>query len=148
MTFSVTFRKVSSVNRKSYRTENNALRSIGKWLESNRDGGPISATLYSQGGAPRVFKSDQELAVTQPAITDFYASAKWLSLRYQALEKFGNRCACCGAQASDQISMHVDHIKPRSRYPELALEISNLQILCDACNLGKSNKFETRWSDN
>jgi len=43
------------------------------------------------------------------------------------------------------IVIHVDHIKPRSRYPELSLEIENLQVLCEDCNMGKSNVFETDW---
>jgi 5-methylcytosine-specific restriction endonuclease McrA len=41
--------------------------------------------------------------------------------------------------------MHVDHIKPRSKYPHLALRESNLQVLCEACNLGKGNWDETDW---
>ncbi|RYZ77711.1 MAG: hypothetical protein EOP05_00795 [Proteobacteria bacterium] len=39
-------------------------------------------------------------------------------------------------------AMHVDHIKPRSKYPHLELEFSNLQVLCRQCNFGKSNKYE------
>ena len=41
------------------------------------------------------------------------------------------------------IILHVDHIKPRSKYPELELDITNLQILCEDDNLGKSNRYET-----
>ncbi|MFC6439812.1 HNH endonuclease [Bowmanella sp. JS7-9] len=33
--------------------------------------------------------------------------------------------------------LHVDHVKPRAKFPELALDINNLQILCETCNLGK-----------
>ncbi|RYZ77144.1 MAG: HNH endonuclease [Proteobacteria bacterium] len=43
---------------------------------------------------------------------------------------------------SAQGSMHVDHIKPRSKYPHLELEFSNIQVLCPPCNFGKSNKYE------
>jgi 5-methylcytosine-specific restriction endonuclease McrA len=28
----------------------------------------------------------------------------------------------------------VDHIKPRSKYPALALVLSNLRVLCRRCN--------------
>lgn len=66
---------------------------------------------------------------------------KWLRLRYRAFRKYGNKCLVCGS--IDRL--HVDHIKPKSKYPELAFEISNLQILCSDCNLGKSNKFEDDW---
>ena len=34
----------------------------------------------------------------------------------------------------------VDHIKPRSKYPELALEIENLRVLCRSCNSKKGGK--------
>ena len=38
---------------------------------------------------------------------------------------------------------NVDHIKPRSKYPELSLVFDNLQVLCGACNKGKGNKYQT-----
>lgn len=41
------------------------------------------------------------------------------------------------------VVIHVDHIKPRSKFPELALDVNNLQILCEDCNVGKLNRFET-----
>lgn len=70
---------------------------------------------------------------------DFFSDKKWRNLRYKALNKYGRRCACCGRMPPD-IVLHVDHIKPRSLFPELELDIENLQILCEDCNLGKSNK--------
>ncbi|WP_374759367.1 HNH endonuclease [Dyadobacter fanqingshengii] len=48
---------------------------------------------------------------------------------------------CCGKF----VELHVDHIKPRSNYPRLALKLTNLQILCKACNLGKSNLYKDDW---
>jgi len=66
-------------------------------------------------------------------------------LRYLALKTYGNKCACCGAGPEAQL--HVDHIKPKSRYPELAMSLHNLQILCKACNEGKSNWDETKWRE-
>jgi 5-methylcytosine-specific restriction endonuclease McrA len=41
--------------------------------------------------------------------------------------------------------MHVDHILPRSKFPELELDIDNLQVLCEECNLAKSNIDTTDW---
>lgn len=75
----------------------------------------------------------------------FYNSKEWRRLRYQAFREYGNKCCVCGRGASDGMVMHVDHIKPRSLYPHLALELSNLQIMCNECNVSKSNKDEVKW---
>lgn len=72
-------------------------------------------------------------------------SARWLKVRYQALVRDGGRCRCCGASAADGAILHVDHIKPKSRFPELALDLANLQVLCSECNFGKSDTDETAW---
>lgn len=76
---------------------------------------------------------------------DFYRSPKWLKIRYQVLKRDGRVCACCGALPGKNMQMHVDHIKPRSLYPLLELDIDNLQVLCEDCNMGKSNTDETDW---
>lgn len=72
----------------------------------------------------------------------FYRSEEWIRLRYAALKMYGARCQCCNR--TGQV-MHVDHIKPRSRYPELALDIFNLQVLCAMCNYGKGTWDSTDW---
>lgn len=76
----------------------------------------------------------------------FYLSDDWRKLRYKALQVTGAICQCCGATAiTSGRPLHVDHVKPRSKYPELQLEISNLQVLCEDCNLGKGAWDETDW---
>lgn len=70
---------------------------------------------------------------------------KWASIRYKALKASNGKCCLCGRGASDGVSLHVDHIKPKSKYPELKYELSNLQVLCEDCNIGKSNEDETDW---
>lgn len=76
---------------------------------------------------------------------DFFSSHEWREARYMVLQIHGGICQLCGRGRKDGVIIHVDHIKPRSKYPELALVINNLQILCEDCNLGKSNKDETDW---
>ena len=78
----------------------------------------------------------------------FYRSHKWRRLRVDALEANRQRygmlaCECCGMV--DVPSFHVDHIYPRSTHPELALDPANLQVLCDACNIGKGTAYTTNW---
>jgi 5-methylcytosine-specific restriction endonuclease McrA len=76
---------------------------------------------------------------------EFWESPEWLKLRYTVLQKYGARCQCCGASAADGVRIHVDHILPRSKFPRLELVESNLQVLCEACNLGKGNYDFTDW---
>lgn len=77
----------------------------------------------------------------------FYKSREWRELRYKALKLYGRRCAVCGVAPSDGAVLHVDHIKPLSKHPELALSIDNLQIMCADCNIGKSNYDCIDWRD-
>jgi HNH endonuclease len=78
----------------------------------------------------------------------FYRSHRWRRARTDALEanreRYGSlMCECCLTQATSQ--WHVDHIRPRSSHPELALEPANLQVLCADCNLGKGIRYATDW---
>jgi 5-methylcytosine-specific restriction endonuclease McrA len=74
--------------------------------------------------------------------SDFYRSREWRDLRMEALMVYGHQCMLCGRNPRDHgVVLHVDHIRPISRAPHLALYFSNLQILCEDCNIGKSNKY-------
>ncbi len=73
--------------------------------------------------------------------SNFYNSKEWRRLRFRVLEKYEGCCMLCGRSRKEHgVVIHVDHIKPRSKHPNLSLVFENLQILCDDCNLGKSNK--------
>ena len=77
----------------------------------------------------------------------FLASYEWRRVRMQVLKRDGAKCACCGATPADDKVMNVDHIKPRKHHPELALDLNNLQVLCDVCNHGKGNWDQTDWRE-
>lgn len=70
---------------------------------------------------------------------------KWREVRYKVLKRDGARCACCGMTAKDGVKIHVDHTKPVSIFPLLRYDMDNLQVLCEMCNIGKSNKDDTDW---
>lgn len=78
---------------------------------------------------------------------EFFESREWKRLRYEALLLHGGKCLCCGASRADGKQIHVDHIKPRSAFPQLQWDISNLQVLCEDCNLGKGAWDYTDWRD-
>jgi len=86
-------------------------------------------------------EAQQIKAAAKAESEGFYQSYEWRSLRYDALEKYGRICRICGrTPESHDVVLHVDHIKPRSKNPSLRLNIENLQILCEDCNLGKGVK--------
>ena len=81
-----------------------------------------------------------ELKTTPDANSnDFLQSKAWKRLRLQALNKHGRKCQCCGASPSTGAVLNVDHVLPRRLFPQLALRIDNLQVLCGDCNEGKGN---------
>jgi 5-methylcytosine-specific restriction endonuclease McrA len=74
---------------------------------------------------------------------------EWRLARYEALRRSRGCCECCGATPKTSGKpLHVDHIKPKSIYPELEYVVSNLQVLCADCNIGKGNWDESNWRDN
>jgi 5-methylcytosine-specific restriction endonuclease McrA len=79
------------------------------------------------------------------ASTEFLSSFEWRRLRMHALKHYGPKCMCCGSTPAQGAVMNVDHVKPRKHFPELALEFTNLQILCHDCNHGKGNWDQTDW---
>lgn len=60
------------------------------------------------------------------------------SLRYDILKRDKFRCQICGSCAQDGVKLHVDHIIPVSKGGQTIA--SNLRVLCDRCNMGKSDK--------
>ena len=71
---------------------------------------------------------------------EFYRTKEWRRVRWHVLSCSNGQCAMCGATArSTGQPMHVDHIKPRSKFPHLELVRSNLQVLCADCNVGKGS---------
>ena len=79
---------------------------------------------------------------------DFYQTRIWQALRFRALQKSNGCCVLCGrSHRVDGVKLHVDHIKPKSRFPALALDPANLQVLCEDCNLGKGNRDTTDWGE-
>lgn len=61
-------------------------------------------------------------------------------IRYNVLKRDNFSCQICGITAKDGAKLHVDHIIPVSKGGKTVM--SNLQTLCERCNIGKSNKTE------
>ena len=80
-------------------------------------------------------------------VKSFYNSFAWRKVRYQFLRTQPRplRCAVCGRSTADGVTLCVDHVKPVKRYPELRLNLANLQVLCSECNTGKGSEFADDW---
>jgi 5-methylcytosine-specific restriction endonuclease McrA len=85
-------------------------------------------------------KSIKEYRQRRKQRGSFYDEPRWLQLRYDVLKHYGRVCMLC-RETSGQ--MHVDHIIPRSKRPDLEFDFNNLQVLCRDCNIGKSDRDST-----
>lgn len=60
-------------------------------------------------------------------------------LREQIKERDNYTCQMCGKEMFDEVGLHIDHIIPVSKGGKTVP--SNLQVLCDKCNLSKRAKI-------
>ena len=65
-------------------------------------------------------------------------SIRWF--RKQVFERDDYTCQTPKCGFRDKDIMVLDHIKPKSIYPELKYEMNNLQTLCPNCHARKTNK--------
>lgn len=61
-----------------------------------------------------------------------------------ALKRAGGRCEGCGVQrgkicecCGTKVSLHVHHIKPFAKHPELRFELSNAEVVCPKCHASR-----------
>src|SRR5687768_6021724 len=131
---------------------NAAGQKLGKpWSGGKADGYQLLREVVSRGFEPLpetkrpklVYRPPQ--SSLDPVSDEFLLGYEWRRLRMVVLKKRGARCECCGFTAKDGVKIHVDHIKPRRLFPQLALVEDNLQVLCEVCNHGKGNWDQTDW---
>ncbi len=68
-------------------------------------------------------------------------------VRAGVYNRYKNTCAACGKQPKRKGGLHIDHIRPVSRYPELEYVDYNLQLLCAACNRHKHDYDGDDWKE-
>lgn len=105
----------------------NSYSKAGRWDFEQLDFGLRSAQLNRDRRGTSAFLRQRERALMTP------------KTRTDVLRRDGARCRLCGASANQGATLHVDHIVPISHGGKT--EMANLQVLCQSCNLGKSNRF-------
>lgn len=114
---------------------------IGRYDMSNKSINKLlKRAMINSWRIDRERLSDNEYAALIPKTSrKFMVNKSWKQLRVEAIEKYGNKCCKCGRVGSKRYPINIDHIKPRKYYPELAMDINNLQPLCGRCNREKGN---------
>jgi predicted restriction endonuclease len=120
-----------------------------KYNDMTRDNSKYSAGTYEKrfGGWRKALEHfvdwanegqlpDIQISPSQSRSHKTTRNINW-RLRALVLMRDGARCQLCGATPQDGSKLHVDHIFPWSEGGETVIE--NLQILCDRCNIGKSD---------
>nr|WP_245741843.1 HNH endonuclease signature motif containing protein [Pisciglobus halotolerans] len=82
---------------------------------------------------PLILKQLKEYIAANDMIR-FYKSKEWRKLRAIAKKRDHNECQMCKANGKYSKGDMVHHIKEVKDNPELALALSNLQTLCNACH--------------
>lgn len=82
---------------------------------------------------------------------DFYTSREWRTFRAKMLKGLDHVCSDCHREVFGA-DITLDHIMPLSKFPDLAMEPSNIKVLCRKCNGNKrdhvevrNNYFNNRW---
>lgn len=113
---------------------------------------PIREVVGRKPRAPRAPRQKTVARAKAPTVAskdEFYKSWEWRTLRMEVLKEHGRACQCCGAEpgmktsSGEAVRICVDHIKPLSKFWHLRLDRTNLQVLCDECNMGKGNWDQT-----
>jgi 5-methylcytosine-specific restriction endonuclease McrA len=65
------------------------------------------------------------------SIQKFYASSEWKLLRQQTFDRDNYTCQDCKRRGG---KLEANHIKPRWKFSELRLVLSNLETLCKPCH--------------
>lgn len=122
-------RAKSKADKKARKKSARQKRKLAKSVRENRE-----YHAKGLGEQPKPFKPKG--GIREVAANAFYRSWEWKKARFETIKKYGAVCMCCGYEGPRIV---VDHIKPRSKFPKLELDLSNLQVLCNDCNMGKSN---------
>ncbi|VVH65724.1 hypothetical protein BSPLISOX_2278 [uncultured Gammaproteobacteria bacterium] len=83
----------------------------------------------------------------KPTRTCTKSYSRYSSFKEHLEEDFNKSCGYCddpNLYYGQKLDYHIDHFKPKSRFPELEVEYKNLVYSCPYCNRAKSNKWKAK----
>lgn len=109
------------------------IQSLIHKLEQSR---PLAHLLLHRSEAERISNYYSARKVFE-RWRDSEEGKSWKAAEFQ---KVKGVCAGCKNTYFIVNNFEIDHKMPLSKFPELAMEINNLQILCSTCNRCKGNR--------
>lgn len=95
---------------------------------------PHRVTTHRSTDAPAVNRHrEYDRAARDQEAKSFYNSVAWRKLRRLKLVT-DPLCEQCRAKEIYVPATIVHHVKPRREQPDLALDLDNLESLCDSCH--------------
>lgn len=107
----------------------------------------------ARSAPPRVLVENGEAWTTEllAALTAEDPVPKQLLYRYghpdvfvQLAEDAHSKCMYCESKIAHVSFPHVEHIAPKTAYPERTFEWENLGLACQACNTAKGGQYDTQ----
>ncbi|MFK7799065.1 MAG: retron system putative HNH endonuclease [Aureispira sp.] len=92
----------------------------------------------------KAFKATRDKVVKNYKHAEIYASLRKMhSPVYSTNKKLKTvKCAYCEGHITDTGQPHIEHFRPKEKYPSLCFEWTNLLIACACCNVNyKGSKF-------
>lgn len=80
----------------------------------------------------------------------FYNSSAWLKTREAVLKRDNYECSWCKKKGAvttkDSATLEIDHIKELKDYPDLALDLDNLRVLCNHHHNVRHGRFKKKFN--
>lgn len=85
-----------------------------------------------------------ELGRDGKSVPDGWAASRYggEDVRTALIRDTHGKCMYCEGKMRDVSFPHVEHYRPKSRFPNLAFSWSNLGLSCQVCNTNKGDSFD------
>jgi len=112
---------------------------VGRKISESRKGKPLSEAhkqALRKGHREMSAESRARMSRGKGSANHHWNGGNWKYWKNQALIRDDYTCQVCTFREPE--IMEVDHIQPKSKYPELALVLTNLVTLCPICHRRKT----------